>query len=49
METYEREARSPVGDLDDVRRIDAWARDFAARAAGGVQSRDPRHDQKELS
>jgi 1-deoxy-D-xylulose-5-phosphate reductoisomerase len=52
METYERDARSPVGNLDDVRRIDAWARDFAARAAGGVQSTDPRHDQhdqKELS
>ena len=38
MEAYAREARAPIVDLADVRRIDAWARDVAARSTGGLQS-----------
>jgi 1-deoxy-D-xylulose-5-phosphate reductoisomerase len=39
MDEHERHGVRHVGDLGDVRSIDAWARDFAARLAAGVQSR----------
>ena len=38
MDVYERDAMRPVRDLADVRAIDGWAREFAARAAGRVKS-----------
>jgi 1-deoxy-D-xylulose-5-phosphate reductoisomerase len=39
MDDYEQQGVRPVRGLDDVRAIDGWARDFAAAAAGGVQSK----------
>ncbi len=39
MNAYEEHGVVPVCTLADVRRVDRWARDFAARAAGGVQSK----------
>jgi 1-deoxy-D-xylulose-5-phosphate reductoisomerase len=39
MTAYESGGVTPVRDLDDVRAIDRWAREFAARSAGGVQSK----------
>jgi 1-deoxy-D-xylulose-5-phosphate reductoisomerase len=38
MDEYERGGPAEVRGLDDVRRIDGWARSYAARATGGVQS-----------
>jgi 1-deoxy-D-xylulose-5-phosphate reductoisomerase len=38
MDAYERTRAAPVTGLDEVRRVDAWARGFAARATAGVQS-----------
>jgi 1-deoxy-D-xylulose-5-phosphate reductoisomerase len=38
MDTYERNGSRPVRELGDVRAIDGWAREFAASAAGRVQS-----------
>jgi 1-deoxy-D-xylulose-5-phosphate reductoisomerase len=38
MDAYEAEAVSDVRGLEDVRTVDCWAREFTARAAGGVQS-----------
>ncbi|HEX4567002.1 MAG TPA: 1-deoxy-D-xylulose-5-phosphate reductoisomerase, partial [Vicinamibacterales bacterium] len=38
MDEYERTDVVEVHGLEDVRRIDGWARTFAARATGGVQS-----------
>jgi 1-deoxy-D-xylulose-5-phosphate reductoisomerase len=38
MEAYERAGASPINGLDEVRSIDGWAREFAARATAGVQS-----------
>jgi 1-deoxy-D-xylulose-5-phosphate reductoisomerase len=38
MDTYERNGSRPVMELGDVRAIDGWAREFAASAAGRVQS-----------
>jgi 1-deoxy-D-xylulose-5-phosphate reductoisomerase len=38
MDTYERDGARPVRELGDVRAIDGWARQFAASAAGRVQS-----------
>ena len=38
MDTYERNGASAVAGLDDVRAVDGWARDFAARGTRGVQS-----------
>jgi 1-deoxy-D-xylulose-5-phosphate reductoisomerase len=38
MDAYEAAAQ-PVEGLADVRRIDQWAREFAVRAAAGLQSR----------
>jgi 1-deoxy-D-xylulose-5-phosphate reductoisomerase len=38
MDAYERTDAVEVRGLEDVRRIDSWARTFAARATGGVQS-----------
>jgi hypothetical protein len=37
MDTYEANGPMPVRTLADVRAVDDWARDLAARAAGGVQ------------
>jgi 1-deoxy-D-xylulose-5-phosphate reductoisomerase len=39
MDAYERHGAAQVRDLRDVRAIDGWARDFAAAASGGVQSK----------
>ncbi len=39
MDAYDAHGGSPVCSLADVRRVDSWARDFAALSAGGVQSR----------
>jgi 1-deoxy-D-xylulose-5-phosphate reductoisomerase len=39
MDAYERNGAAAVHTLDDVRAVDRWARDFAARAARGVQSK----------
>jgi 1-deoxy-D-xylulose-5-phosphate reductoisomerase len=39
MDEYERQGAAPVANIADVRTIDAWARDFATRAARGVQSK----------
>jgi len=38
MDAFERNGATPVAGLDDVRAIDQWARDFAARAGAGLQS-----------
>jgi 1-deoxy-D-xylulose-5-phosphate reductoisomerase len=38
MDEYERAMARPVSTLGDVREIDAWARRFAARNSGAVQS-----------
>ena len=38
MDAFERNAAARVAGLDDVRAIDRWAREFAARASAGVQS-----------
>jgi 1-deoxy-D-xylulose-5-phosphate reductoisomerase len=38
MDAFERMGASPVLGLDEVRRVDRWAREFAARATAGVQS-----------
>ena len=40
MDEYDRQGEQPVAGLADVRRIDAWARTFAARAAAGLQLKD---------
>ena len=39
MDAYERDGSQPVATLSDVRAIDTWARGYAARRAGGVQSK----------
>jgi 1-deoxy-D-xylulose-5-phosphate reductoisomerase len=39
MDAYERHGAMPVRELADVRAIDGWARNFAAGASGGVQSK----------
>jgi 1-deoxy-D-xylulose-5-phosphate reductoisomerase len=39
MDAYEEDGVKPVRELQDVRVIDAWAREFTAAAAGRVQSR----------
>jgi 1-deoxy-D-xylulose-5-phosphate reductoisomerase len=39
MDAYEARGAVPVCTLADVRRVDAWARDFAAHSIGGVQSK----------
>jgi 1-deoxy-D-xylulose-5-phosphate reductoisomerase len=39
MDEYERRGARQIRDLTDVRSIDGWAREFAARSAAGVQSR----------
>jgi 1-deoxy-D-xylulose-5-phosphate reductoisomerase len=38
LDAYERDEPRPVRGLNDVRAVDLWARDFAARLAGRVQS-----------
>ena len=38
MEAYERGGGAVINGLDDVRRVDRWAREFAAGLAGKVQS-----------
>jgi 1-deoxy-D-xylulose-5-phosphate reductoisomerase len=38
MDAYEREGGGHVAGLDDVRKIDGWARALAVRATAGVQS-----------
>jgi 1-deoxy-D-xylulose-5-phosphate reductoisomerase len=38
MDHYERERPRPVHSLDDVRDIDGWGRDFAAKASSAVKS-----------
>jgi 1-deoxy-D-xylulose-5-phosphate reductoisomerase len=38
MDAYEANGATPIRTLADVRAVDAWARDFAARSTGGVQS-----------
>jgi 1-deoxy-D-xylulose-5-phosphate reductoisomerase len=38
MDAYERNGAAAVHTLDDVRTVDSWARDFAARSTRGVQS-----------
>jgi 1-deoxy-D-xylulose-5-phosphate reductoisomerase len=38
MDAYETHGAAPVRSLDDVRALDRWARDFAARSTRGVQS-----------
>jgi 1-deoxy-D-xylulose-5-phosphate reductoisomerase len=37
MDQYDRSAARPIETLDDVRAVDGWARQFAARATAGVQ------------
>jgi 1-deoxy-D-xylulose-5-phosphate reductoisomerase len=39
MDAYEADGVKPVQELQDVRAIDAWAREFTASAAGTVQSK----------
>ena len=39
MDAYEREGQSRIRALDDVRRIDSWAREFAVRRTGEVKSK----------
>jgi 1-deoxy-D-xylulose-5-phosphate reductoisomerase len=39
MDAYEANGVAPVCTLADVRVVDGWARDFAARSTGGIQSR----------
>jgi 1-deoxy-D-xylulose-5-phosphate reductoisomerase len=39
MDEHERRGGYHIRDLADVRAIDTWARDFAARSAAGVQSK----------
>jgi 1-deoxy-D-xylulose-5-phosphate reductoisomerase len=39
MDAYEARGAAPVRGLDDVRAVDAWARDFAGALAGKVQSK----------
>ena len=39
MDAYERNGVTPVRALADIRAVDGWARDFAGRTAGGVQSK----------
>jgi 1-deoxy-D-xylulose-5-phosphate reductoisomerase len=39
MDAYEVNGAAPVRTLADVRIVDAWARDFAARSTGGLQSK----------
>jgi 1-deoxy-D-xylulose-5-phosphate reductoisomerase len=39
MDEHDRRGGYTIRDLNDVRVIDTWARDFAARSAAGVQSR----------
>jgi 1-deoxy-D-xylulose-5-phosphate reductoisomerase len=41
MDEYERGGRSSVRALEDVRRVDGWAREFAARSTGEVQLGSP--------
>jgi 1-deoxy-D-xylulose-5-phosphate reductoisomerase len=38
MDAYEANTPTPVRGLEDVRAVDRWARDFATRSTGGVQS-----------
>jgi 1-deoxy-D-xylulose-5-phosphate reductoisomerase len=38
LEAYERDGPIPIGGLDDVRAVDAWARAFAAGMPGKVKS-----------
>ena len=38
MDLYEREGVRSVGTLAEVRAVDAWAREYAGRAAGAVKS-----------
>jgi 1-deoxy-D-xylulose-5-phosphate reductoisomerase len=38
LDGYERMGASPIRGLEEVRRVDAWAREFAARGTAGVQS-----------
>ena len=42
MDAYETAGPRPIREIDDVRAVDRWARDFAAAAVGGVQSQDQR-------
>ena len=39
MNAYEHEGASRIRSLDEVRRVDFWAREFAARRTGEVKSR----------
>jgi 1-deoxy-D-xylulose-5-phosphate reductoisomerase len=39
MEAYELNGATPISGLGDVREIDAWAREFAARSTAKLQSR----------
>ena len=39
MDAYERNGVTPVRALADIRAVDGWARDFAGRTAGRVQSK----------
>ena len=38
MDAHEHDCAAEVTGLDDVRAIDAWAREFADRATRGLQS-----------
>jgi 1-deoxy-D-xylulose-5-phosphate reductoisomerase len=38
MDAYESNGRAPLATLEDVRAVDTWARDFAVRSTGRVQS-----------
>lgn len=38
MDAYESESPSDIRGLEDVRRVDGWAREFTGRASGGVKS-----------
>jgi 1-deoxy-D-xylulose-5-phosphate reductoisomerase len=38
MDAYEANGAAPVSTLEDVRIVDHWAREFAGRAIGRVQS-----------
>jgi 1-deoxy-D-xylulose-5-phosphate reductoisomerase len=39
MDAYETAGPAPIRDIGDVRAVDRWARDFAAGASGGLQSK----------
>jgi hypothetical protein len=37
MDAYDRDERPMAAGLEEVRRVDRWARDFTTRSIAGVQ------------